>query len=327
MKRFWLFALCALLVFQPGSFTLAEEEQLTDSELTDLLYEMELEDGQAGDFLVLPEEFEMPVTGLEGVYCLLLIGVDTNNQDLKGRSDTMVLAVLNTRARSVKLISFMRDLYVRIPGRGHNRLNAAHVYGGPELLVKTLETNFQVPVDGYMAVDFELMAGLVDAIGGIDLQVNEAEQQSVNGILEYYHRVYELPGQPVLLGAAGKVHLDGHQAMAYSRIRKMDSDFERVGRQQKTLRAIFEKLTRLDFQVLGSLMTEFMPRVKTNVSLQDALELLPLVFSMADADISALTVPIKGGSKNVTKNKAAFLVPNLKRNVNAISAFLDSKQP
>lgn len=326
MKRL-LCCLLAIFVVSCSALGLAlEEERLTDQELTDLLYEMELEDGQEESFLVLPEEYEPPVTGLSGVYCLLLIGVDTNNQGMAGRSDTMVLAVMNTREGSVKLISFMRDLYVKIPGRGHNRLNASHAFGGPELLVKTLQTVFQVPVDGYLAVDFAMMAKMVDAIGGIRLAITEEEKTSLNHILEYYHRVYELPGQPVLLDAWGEVHLDGSQAMAYSRIRKMDSDFERVGRQQRVLGAIFHQLTALDVNGLASLVTEYAPMIKTNVSLQDALELLPLALSMKDAGMTALTIPIKGGSKNVTKNKAAFLVPNLKRNINAIQAFLGGGQ-
>ena len=135
-----------------------EDDLLTDSELTDLLYEVNREHGET-DFLVLPEDYEEPVTGVEGTYSLLLIGVDTDGQGLSGRSDTMVLAVLNTRNRSVKLVSFMRDLFVHIPGRGNNRLNAAHVYGGPDLLVRTLETEFKVKVDGYLAVDFGLWRG------------------------------------------------------------------------------------------------------------------------------------------------------------------------
>ncbi len=300
-----------------------ENETLTQEELTDLLYEMSLED--EGEFTVLPEDYQEPITGLEGTYHLLLMGVDTDGQGITGRSDTMVLAILNTRQNSVKLISFMRDLYVKIPGRGHNRLNAAYVYGGPELLVKTITQEFQVRVDGFLAVDFGLMAKLIDAIGGIQVTVSEQEFESLNAILSYYNKLHEVPENKGLLLTFGDVLLTGHQAMSYARIRKMDSDFERVKRQQNTLKAIFHQIMTLSGERMGELITQFAGEVKTDVSLMDAFELVALVYRLDDIRFDSLTIPIKGGYKNVMKNKAAFLVPNLKRNIKAITEFLVSE--
>lgn len=313
---------CLLLCLFLTGAAFAENETLTQEELTDLLYEMSREDGDGGQFTVLPEDYVEPITGIEGTYHLLLAGVDTNGQGITGRSDTMVLAILNTRQKTVKLISFMRDLYVKIPGRGHNRLNAAYVYGGPDLLVKTISQVFQVRVDGYLAVDFGLMARLIDGIGGIEMNVSEREFESLNAILSYYNHLNDKPRDEGLLKTSGKVLLTGYQAMAYSRIRKMDSDFERVKRQQNTLRAIFDQILTLDTGSMGELVTQFAHQVKTDVSLAEALELIALVAQMDKAQITSLTIPVSGAYKNVTKNKAAFLVPNLKRNLNALNAFI-----
>lgn len=299
-----------------------DETVLSDRELADLLFEMSKEDEGSSDFLVLPEDYQEPVTGLSGVYHLLLIGVDTDGKGITGRSDTMVLAVLDSRAGNIKLISFMRDLYVKIPGRGHNRLNAAYAFGGPELLVKTLKNEFRLPVDAYLAVDFSLMARLVDAVGGIRVHLEEEERNSLNGILAYYHQVNGQPKDKDRLQQSGEVWLNGVQAMAYARIRKIDSDFERVGRQQETLRAIVERLKSLGPAQIGKIVLEFADEVKTDVSLGDAIELIPLLFELKEGTIRSLTIPIKGGSRNVMKNKAAFLVPNMKRNLNALAEFL-----
>lgn len=298
------------------------DETLSDRELADLLYEMEKENESGADFLVLPEDYREPVTGLAGVYHLLLVGVDTDGKGITGRSDTMVLAVLDTRGGNIKLVSFMRDLYVKIYGRGHNRLNAAYAFGGPDLLVKTIKNVFQVPVDAYLAVDFGLMARLVDAIGGISMDVNEDEKNALNGILAYYHAQNGQPGDRDRLLHSGEVRLNGMQAMAYARIRKIDSDFERVGRQQNTLRAIFAQLMSLESSRIGEILLQFASEVKTDVSLSDALELIPLVFELKDSPIRSLTIPVKGGSKNVMKNKAAFLVPNMSKNLKALVEFL-----
>ena len=317
-----IISLCLVLCFLMFGIVHAENETLTQEELTDLLYEMSREDGDGGQFTVLPDDYVEPITGIEGTYHLLIIGVDTNKQGITWRSDTMVLAILNTRQKSVKLISFMRDLYVKIPGRGHNRLNAAYVYGGPDLLIKTIHQVFQVGVDGYLAVDFDLMARLIDSIGGIEMTVSEREFESLNAILSYYNRLNDRPSDEGMLLSSGKVLLTGHQAMAYSRIRKMDSDFERVKRQQNTLRAVFNKILAMDTERMGELVTQFATQVKTNVSLLEAFELIALVCQMDEVQIDSLTIPVSGAYKNVTKNKAAFLVPNLKRNLKELNKFV-----
>ena len=303
-----IISLCLVLCFLISTNALAENETLTQEELTDLLYEMSKEDGDGGQFTVLPDDYVEPITGIEGTYHLLLIGVDTNGQGITGRSDTMVLAILNTRQNNVKLISFMRDLYVKIPGRGHNRLNAAYAYGGPDLLIKTIKQVFQVRIDGYLAVDFGLMARLIDAIGGIELNVSEREFESLNAILSYYNRLNDKPRDEGLLQSSGEVILTGHQAMAYSRIRKMDSDFERVKRQQNTLRAIFHKILSLDVDRMGELVTQFATQVKTDVSLMEAFELIALVCQLDEVQINSLTIPVSGAYKNVLKNNLIILM-------------------
>ncbi len=299
------------------------EEVLNDRELTDLLYALNREEADGSGFLVLPEDYKEPFTGTDGVYSLLLVGVDADRAGVTGRSDTMVLAVLSTRTGSVSLVSFLRDLYVEIPGRGHNRLNAAYVYGGPELLIKTLQRNFDVQADGYLAVDFSLMANLVDAIGGIPMTVLENEVSPLNGILGYYNYQNGIPEDQGKLERGGTVTLSGPQAMAYARIRKIDDDFSRVQRQQRTLEAIFRKMLALSPEELLNVAAEFASRVKTDLTLADVLELSGGALRMSRYDVRTLTVPVKGSWRGATKNKASILLASFQKNIKAIEGFLE----
>ena len=323
VKQAMRFLAILLGILMLGSVCAFGEETLNDEDLTDMLYALNRENERASDFLVLPDDYREPVTGLSGVYSLLLIGVDTDRAGVTGRSDTMVLAVFNTRQQTLKLVSFMRDMYVRIPGKGHSRLNAAYVYGGPDLLVKTINENFSVSIDGYLAVDFGLMAQLVDAIGGIDMVVLPEELKPLNGILQYYHFQRGMPEDAGLLQESGLVHLTGEQAMSYARIRKIDSDFVRVERQQKVLAVIYQKLLTLDPSVLHDCVKRFAMEVKTNVTLSEALDLSLKVLSVKQYEVGTLRIPIDKGSKSTIKNNAYILIPNLKKNIQAINLFLE----
>ena len=183
MKRL----ICLLLILLlPLSAAAKGETDLTDAEITDLLWELYQTENE-GEYLVLPEDYELPPEGKTGIYNLLLLGIDNPTSQLTGRSDTMLLASFNARRGTLRLVSFMRDTYVAIPRHGHNKLNAAYSYGGADLLKETLWQSFGLHVDGYVAVNYSLMAELVDALGGIRMDVSRDEMKKLNGILEYYN--------------------------------------------------------------------------------------------------------------------------------------------
>lgn len=310
--------LCAVLLINIA-------EELSNEQLTDLLFSLQQESDNADEFLVLPEEYQEPVTGVDGVYRLLIVGVDTDGKQITGRSDTMVLAVLNTRSATVHLVSFMRDLFVKIPGKGNNRLNSAYAFGGAELLKKTLFENFQVVVDGYIAVDFNSMIALVDSIGGVEISVLPEELKPLNGILEYYNYQQGRPEESGKLLSAGIQTLTGLQTMSYARIRKLDSDFNRVNRQQRTLSAIFTKLQKMDSNSFLQMMFEHSDRVSTDITVLDAMDLARHAFSTQEYTIEMLTIPIPKGYQSAMKKDAYVLIPNLKKNIQAIINFLQPK--
>lgn len=299
------------------------EQDLTDEERHALLTLLLIEDEESNSFVVLPDNFIMPAIGLDDEYRLLILGIDTDRDDLKGRSDTMILAVLNTRLKTLKLISFMRDLYVSIPGKGHNRLNAAYAFGGPGLLAKTLQNNFGIVADAYLAVNFSLMANLVDAIGGVELQVDAYELRPLNGILEYFNFQHGLSEEYGTLASSGMRTLTGLQTMSYARIRKSDSDFQRVVRQQKVIEAIYRQLRQASLSQLMDAVTGFIGKVGTDVSMNDALSLIKDIMKIDEISIKTLSIPVKGAFSSKLIQRAFFLVPNLKRNMAAINQFLN----
>ncbi len=299
-----------------------EALELTEEELTALLWELYQSENADAEFLVLPDDYEEPAAGKTGIFNLLLLGIDNPGDALSGRSDTMLLASFNARTGMLKLLSFMRDTYVTIPGHGHNKLNAAYAYGGAELLMDTLSKNFGVQVDGYVAVNYALMVDLVDAIGGVTLTVSKDELPKLNGILEYYNTQRGVPSKTGRLEAAGTQRLSGLQTMSYARIRKLDSDFVRVERQQRVILAIYEQLCTLNLADLTSLVTVYIGRVDTNVTLARAAALLGNVLAFDEVQVSTLRIPANGAYQSRMINQTYFIVPKLEKCQADIHTFL-----
>lgn len=270
-------------------------------------------------FLVLPEDMPMMESD---VFDLLLIGTDAYDDDQRGRSDAIILVRLDAANKTIRMVSFLRDLYVKIPGRGSNRINASYIWGGPELLKKTLEANFGVTVDAYAEVNFERLTKVIDAIGGVTVEVSEAEREQLNSILRFYntHTGSEVDDQ--LLEASGEQLLTGKQALCFSRIRKIDSDFQRTSRQRKVVEAAFHKVMSLDRLSLIALALDNMDAVTTDLSVEDVVKLAPLAIRSKNAVFSSMQVPAEGAYSSQTVSGMAVLVPNLKKNQQKLQAFL-----
>ena len=202
------------------------------------------------------------------VTSVLLIGTDGRSLDERGRSDTMMLVSANSATNKVCTTSFMRDCYVEIPGYGWDKLNAAYSYGGPELLMDTIEHNFGVKIDDYVCINFLSFASIVDSVGGIDVDLSDAEADEINTILQA--EVNEIMGDErtsdLLKSGGSKVHLVGKQALAYARIRHIgNADFERTERQRRVVDLVMDKLKTFNPMMLKNLSTKVLPDVTTNM--------------------------------------------------------------
>ena len=252
---------------------------------------------------------------------ILLIGVDTLQEDANGRSDTMILVHANPETADIRMVSFLRDLYVPIPGVGKTRLNAAYVHGGEELLKQTLSDNFGVTVDHTVTIHFSMLADLVDQLGGIEIEVTSAERSQINKLLKDYNTsTGQLGGE---LEAAGLQRLTGKQALCYSRIRKIDSDFQRTSRQQTVITAMMKRAGELGYWQLLKLALANLPKVQTDLSFTDIVTLAPLVTQLDRLNLQTARVPFDGAYHDETINGMMVLVPNLERCRTQLQDFLD----
>lgn len=167
---------------------------------------------------------------------VLFIGLDDADGETS-RSDSMMLISVNEKTGIIVITSILRDVHVDIPDHGEAKINAAFSWGGAELLVQTVEQNFGIKVDGYAAVDFDMFKSLVDAIGGVEITMSEAETDYMIARCEHM-----FPEETVDFKAGELTVLDGKQALEYARMREIDNDFERTGRQRKIIQNIADKV-------------------------------------------------------------------------------------
>ena len=216
---------------------------------------------------------------------ILLIGQDARNNGYRSRSDSMILLTFNPDTKTVTMTSFLRDMYVQIPGYGGDKLNHTYVYGGMPLLNQTLEQNFGVQVDGNVEVNFIHFAEVIDLMGGVDLELRADEAATVNRATERY----------VL--SSGLMHLDGEQALHYSRIRSLDpdADFSRTNRQRKVINALIEKFRDAKLTTLLGLLDDLLPMITTDLSNSEIVELATKLFPMlSECTVVSQRVPSDG---------------------------------
>ena len=256
---------------------------------------------------------------------ILLLGIDARPGEKTGRTDTMVIVTLDTDDNVIKLTSLMRDLYVEIPGYKNNRLNAAYVYGGADLLMKTIEKNFNVHIENYVAVNFSMLGALIDQIGGIELTVeSDYYMDRINAVIKEDNRVLGIDVKDGLLTKSGTQTLTGKQAQAYARYRygTKDGDFGRTVRQREVLMKIFHKVADKSLPELLKLVEANKENVYTNLGIGDILTLAPAVLAMKDAEFEEMRVPIDGAFTNEKVSGMAVLVPDRTKTKQKIADFL-----
>ena len=252
-------------------------------------------------------------TDTDNIKSILLIGQDRREEQSRQRSDSMILATLDKDQGTISLTSFMRDLYVSIPGYSSTRINAAYAYGGMELLDETLEENFGIKIDGNVEVDFEVFKVLVDKVGGIDLELTQAEADYICGRDQSV--LYPQPLRTNWNLQAGVNHLDGEQALIHARNRSIgNSDYRRTERQQEVLKAAFAKVKDLGILDMGGLVKDVLPLVTTDLSLWDMTGYALDVIGMSVDDISSYRIPEDGSYTPQTINGMQVLVPDLAQN-------------
>ena len=251
-----------------------------------------------------------------GVTSVLLIGSDSRTSGTEGRSDAMILITISDRTKTVHMTSLLRDMYVEIPGYEGNRLNAAYAYGGPELLMETINQNLGTEVYHYAVVNFEAFANLVDAVGGVELELTNEEVQWVNAYLNEYNELRGMPMETDYLDTSlsGNIHLNGAQALAYCRNRYIGTDFARTQRQRNVLSAVMKKLPGALITNPGGLINGLFPNLTTNLTQGECMRLAMMAGKLLTYDIVQDSLPLDGTYSNATIREMSVLQVDFDQN-------------
>jgi LCP family protein required for cell wall assembly len=263
----------------------------------------------------------------DGVVNILLIGNDSRENGEDGRSDAMILLSISSRTKKIYMTSLLRDMYVDIPGHDGNRLNAAYSFGGAELLMETVEKNLGITVNRYVLVNFEAFANLVDAVGGVDLELSSAEIEWVNAYLNEYNLLTdkEFGTDYMDTSVEGLVHLNGPQALAYSRNRYIGTDFGRTERQRKVLTEVFHSLPKAVLLHPGKLVDGLMPNLTTNLTQWECYRLSLMAPAILTYDIEQQSIPLEGTYKDATVRGMAVLEVDFDTNKEYLQEMLYEK--
>lgn len=229
---------------------------------------------------------------------ILLVGNDfrkENGYSAGGITDTMMIATLDMKHKTLKLTSLMRDMLVEIPGHGNNKLNAANSFGGIELLYQTIAQNFNIQLDGYVEVSFDAFKKVVDSVGGIEVELTESEANYLNSTNYIKPKKYRTV-------KVGKNTLNGAQALGYCRIRKtvftptgLTDDYGRTWRQRNTITKIFDKIKKLPMSKWLDITKDILHGyVTTDLTNKKIISYIKDVVMMGTTDIHQLQIPVNG---------------------------------
>jgi len=233
---------------------------------------------------------------LSGYRNVAIFGIDTrNNTYSESRTDCIIIASINHDTKEIKLVSVYRDTYLNIPGYGLDKVNHAYSYGGPALSMSALNTNLDLDITEFVTVNFEATKNIIDAVGGVKIKVTDAEAKSIPDI-----------------STGGTYLLNGKQALAYGRIRKIDNDYARTERMRTVLMAVFEKAKTMSVTQLNKAVDELLPEVYTNINAKEILALVPKIYSYSIVQSQGWPYETRG----ITLNGVWYGPPvNLEKNV------------
>ena len=272
----------------------------------------------------LPEEQRVKVDDLsineslpDGWINILLLGSDERSLSESARTDTMIICSINLNTKQVKLTSIMRDTAVHYDDLGeHNgtyRINAANYFGGPEFAMKTVNECFGMNIQYYAMVNFFGFQKIAEALGGIDVDISEAEMNEINNKLYEQYKIARAIGEAAptiendLMTTYGpNTHLNGHQTLAYARVRSIDSDFSRAERQRTVLTQLAMKLKEKSIPELMALGYSMLSQVSTNMDADLMMNIAVQVLQGGLESIETFRIPVNNSYTLEVRNEEAM---------------------
>ena len=227
----------------------------------------------------------------DDVINILLLGTDERTDEFNenARADSIMVMSLNTKEHTIKLISIERGIGVPVPGRNDDWITHTFRYGGAALTMQTVRDCFKLDVERYVRVNFNVVSKAIDKIGGVDIELTQAEAEHLNSAKKNYYE----SGSDIQTVRAGANHLNGDTAMAYARIRKIDSDWKRIERQRTVIQAAINQVKNSDIFTLNALADAILPMVQTNLTKAEITRLMLEVpaFLSEGSKMEQMTIP------------------------------------
>lgn len=236
---------------------------------------------------------------LNGYRTIAIFGVDSRSNELvKGtRSDCIILATIDEKTKEVKLTSVYRDTYLELTGRNLDKITHAYAYGGPALSMSTLNTNLDLNIKEFVTVNFESVVDIVNAVGGVNIDITSAELKYINGYIDEINKVTKNNASHVT--KTGSQNLNGVQALAYGRIRyTAGGDYKRTERMRDVMMAVINKAKKMSVGQLNSLVDKLLPIVYTNINSGEIISLIPQLASYKITDSTGWPYDTKGATIN-----------------------------
>lgn len=241
---------------------------------------------------------------------IALFGGDRRYKNDASHTDSVIVLSIDAVHKKVKISSIMRDTYVRVHGHGSTKLAHAYAYGGPSLAIRTLNENFSLGIRDYVFIDFYGFEKLVDLLGGVEVDISKNEIAEIN---KYIREVADIRKvRPKLIRKSGVQTLNGQQALAYSRIRKVgNGDFERTDRQRRVLSVIIKKLEGVNTLELSTIVGTMLSYVETSMSKSEILKMGFYILTWDVRDIEEQRFPMDGYYRGKFIDDVWYLVANL----------------
>jgi len=263
-------------------------------------------------------------SGLSGrVLNIAVFGVDNRKGEMTGRSDAMMIVSVDMKHDKIKAVSLMRDSLVSIEGYGKKKLNSAYALGGVELAIKTINQNFGMDIKDYVTLNFGQLAGIVDVLGGVEVEITEAERKNANKFIR--EMALEEGIEPDYIEESGTVTLYGYQAVSYSRIRQVgNSDFQRTQRQREVMQKLMNKALDAGALKYPSLIKALSPMVETSLSNEEIMKIAGMLLLTGRPEFEEGRFPIDGTYKT---NSSYAMVYDLEEASEKLHSFIYDDVP
>lgn len=257
----------------------------------------------------------------DDVVNIALFGLDAREKNEASRSDSMIIVSVDKKHNKIKMSSLMRDSYVNVPGHGMTKLTHAYAYGGPQLAIKTINSNFALNIKDYASVDFYNLGKIIDSFGGVTIDIKKEEIPVLNMYLHDMAAAEKVSIPDVT--KSGSQNLSGLQAVAYTRIRYTNGgDFERTERQRTVLTALFNKIQEGGITKYPGFVSALLPYVETSMSKVDIIKLGTTVFTNGIKTLEQQRFPIDGYCNGKTIDGVWYLWTDIPSTTDQIHKYI-----